>query len=248
MITTTVRDGVTIVCLDRPQRHNALVPEMAQALATAIRTASQAERPVVLTASGTTFCPGADLKWMAAQPDPAVAVATLVADHHLAVTTLLDARVPVIAAINGPVAGGGLGLALAADLRVADPGATFTAAYLRLGLTPSGGATALLPALIGRARALDLLFSDQSLNARDALAWGLVSEVCDTAGQSVARAIELARGMVAAPGYAVRESRALLESGNIRNQLQLEAVAIRAAARGAWFRDALAKFAAAHPA
>lgn len=247
MITSTVRDGVTVVHLDRPQHRNALVPEMAQALVAAVNAASNNERPLILTGTGREFCPGADLTWMAAQPDPAIAVATLVADHHLAVTTLLDSRVPIVAAINGPVAGGGLGLALAADLRVADPGATFTAGYLRLGLTPDGGATALLPAVIGRARTLGLLFATRPLSATDALSWGLVTEVCDD-GQSVDRAIELAQAMVATPGYAVRTSRTLLDSNSIRDQLQLEAVAIRTAARGPWFREALARFAAEHPA
>lgn len=247
MITSTVRDGVTVVHLDRPQHHNALVPEMAQALVAAITSAANNERPLILTGTGATFCPGADLKWMAAQPDPAVAVAILVADYHLAVTTLLDSRVPIVAAINGPVAGGGLGLALAADLRVADPRATFAAAYLRLGLTPDGGATALLPAVIGRARTLELLLGKRSLSASDALSWGLVTEVSGE-GRSVERAIELARTLVAAPGYAIRTSRTLLDSGSIRDQLQLEAVAIRTASRGPWFREALARFVAEHSA
>lgn len=247
MITTTVSEGVTIVALDRPRQHNALVPELARALVDAVQAASAGQQPLVLTGNGAAFCPGADLKWLARAPHAESAVATLVADHHLAITTLLQAPVPTIAAINGAVAGGGLGLALAADFRVADPTASFTAGYLRLGLTPDGGTTVLLPATIGRARTLDMLFSNRSVGADEALAWGLVNEVC-APGQCVARAVALAHTLVSAPGYAIRHSRALLDTDNLRNQLQLESVAIRTTSRGESFREALERFAREHPA
>ncbi|HEV7665308.1 MAG TPA: enoyl-CoA hydratase/isomerase family protein [Chloroflexota bacterium] len=246
MITTNTRDGIQVVVLDRPERRNALVPELAERLVEALRSAGEAGRPVVLTATGTTFCPGADLKWMAAEPDAAVAVAELVAVHHLAVVTLLEMPVPVIAAVTGAVAGGGLGLALACDYRVAAERATFTAAYFRLGLTPDGGSSAFLQQMIGRAKTLELLLTNKTLSAVEARDWGLVNEVVAD-DRALEAAVAFARSLHATPGYALRQTRGLLDAINIRNQLQLEAVAIRTAARGAWFRDAVAAFAAAHP-
>lgn len=246
MISTESRDGVSIVRLDRPAGRNALVPEMAEQLVAHLRAAGAVGQPVVLTATGTTFCPGADLKWLATCGDPALGVAELVAVHHLAIVTLLEMPVPVIAAVNGSVAGGGLGLALAADYRIAAQRATFTAAYFRLGLTPDGGSSAFLERLIGSARMLELLLTNRRLGASEALAWGVVNEMVEAA-DLLDRAVAFAAGLERVPGYVLLETRRLLDTVNIRNQLQLESVAIRNAARGAAFRAALKAFHAAHP-
>src|SRR5438128_1955011 len=109
VISTHYRDGIAVVLLDRPERGNALVPEHVQSLVDHLQALATSRRPIVLSATGTVFCPGADLKWMGSFADPALAVAELVAIYHLAITTLLDMTVPVVAAINGAVAGGGLG-------------------------------------------------------------------------------------------------------------------------------------------
>jgi 2-(1,2-epoxy-1,2-dihydrophenyl)acetyl-CoA isomerase len=246
VITTDTLDGIPIVIIDRPQRRNTLVPELAEALVAKLRGAGEARRPVVLTAAGTAFCLGADLKWLGACPDSAEGVAELVAMHHLAITTLLEMPVPVIVAINGAVAGGGLGLALAADYRVAAQRATFTTAYFPLGLTPDGGSSAFLQELIGRARTLELLLTNRSLTAAEAQDWGLVNEVVDD-DLLVQRAVAFANSLRTVPAWTLRQSRGLLDTINIRNQLQLESVAIRTAARGDFFRHALKAFLDAHP-
>jgi 2-(1,2-epoxy-1,2-dihydrophenyl)acetyl-CoA isomerase len=246
LISTESRRGIAVVRIDRPERQNALVPELAQGLVDELRAAGATKRPVVLTASGTTFCPGADLKWLGGQRDPALGVAELVAVHHLAVTTLLEMPVPVIAAINGAVAGGGLGLALATDYRVAAERATFTAAYLRLGLTPDGGSSALLVQAIGSTRTQELLLTNRRLGATQAREWGLVNEVVADE-QVVDRAVEFADGLAPMPSYALLETRRLLDTVNIRNQLQRESVAIRTTALGTWFHAALKEFLDKHP-
>jgi enoyl-CoA hydratase/carnithine racemase len=245
-MSTESRDGVSVVRLDRPERRNALVPELVESLVEHLHAAAAERRPVVLTATGGVFCPGADLKWLGSREDPALGVADLVAVHHLAIATLLDMPVPVIAAINGPVAGGGLGLALAADYRVAGERATFTAAYFRLALTPDGGASVFLERTIGAARTLELLLTNRTLGAREAFDWGLVGEVVEDA-RLVDRAVEFAVGLGDVPGYSLVQTRHLLDTINIRNQLQRESVAIRTAARGARFREALGAFLEAHP-
>jgi 2-(1,2-epoxy-1,2-dihydrophenyl)acetyl-CoA isomerase len=201
---------------------------------------------VVLTATGRAFCAGADLKWLASCHDPALAVAELVAAHHAAIGLLLDMPAPVIAAINGIVAGGGLGLALAADYRIACHSATFTAAYFRLGLTPDGGASAFLERTIGTTRAMELLLTNRTLSAGEALSWGMVNEVVPD-DELLARALAFARWLPRVPSYTLLQTRRLLDMAYIRNQLQLESVAIRTAARGEHFRRALAEFVAQHP-
>jgi 2-(1,2-epoxy-1,2-dihydrophenyl)acetyl-CoA isomerase len=246
VIRSEVRDGVAIVRMERTERHNALVPEMMAALVERLVQVAQDGRPIVLTGSGRAFCAGADLKWLGAHHDPALGVADLVAMHHSAILTLLELRSPVIAAINGAVAGGGLGLALAADYRIAGEGATFTAAYFRLGLTPDGGSSAFLERTIGAARALELLLTNRTLNAREALEWHLINDVVGDP-VLVERAVDFARNLPPVPGYALLQTRRLLDMAGIRHQLQLESVAIRTAARGEVFRDALRAFVEAHP-
>jgi 2-(1,2-epoxy-1,2-dihydrophenyl)acetyl-CoA isomerase len=246
LISTESRRGIAVVRIDRPEGRNALVPELAQGLVDHLLAAGATKRPVILTATGTTFCPGADLKWLGGQRDPAHGVAELVAVHHLAVTTLLEMPVPVIAAINGAVAGGGLGLALATDYRIAGERATFTTAYLRLGLTPDGGSSAFLVQNIGMTRTLELLLTNRRLGAHEACDWGLVNEVVAN-DQLVDRAIEFAKSLAPMPSYALLETRRLLDTVNIRNQLQRESVAVRTTARGAWFHTALKDFLEKHP-
>jgi 2-(1,2-epoxy-1,2-dihydrophenyl)acetyl-CoA isomerase len=248
VIATESHDGIIVVRLDRPAQRNALVPELLQALVKHLQqVAASSQRPVILTANGPSFCVGADLKWLARQHDPAVGVADLVAVHHLAITTIVEMPVPVIAAINGAIAGGGLGLALAADYVIAaERGASFTAAYFRLGLTPDGGSSAFLERAIGPARTRELLLTNRRLGAREAYGWGLVNEVVADE-ELLARALRFADELPFVPGYALLQTRRLLDASFLRNQLQLESVAIRTAARGEFFRAALAKFAEAHP-
>jgi 2-(1,2-epoxy-1,2-dihydrophenyl)acetyl-CoA isomerase len=246
VISTESRDGIAVICVNRPEGHNALVPALLESLVEHLQQAGANSRAVVLTATGMSFCPGADLKWLGTYHDPALAVADLVAVHHLAIATLLDMPVPVIAAINGSVAGGGLGLALAADYRIAAQRASFTAAYFRLGLTPDGGSSAFLERTIGAPRTLELLLTNRRLGASEAHAWGLVSEVVAD-DLLLERAIAFANSLMPVPPYALRASRRLLDTINMRDQLQLEAVAIRTAARGIVFRSALKAFLEAHP-
>jgi 2-(1,2-epoxy-1,2-dihydrophenyl)acetyl-CoA isomerase len=199
-----------------------------------------------LSGNGTGFCVGADLNWLSSLHDPAIGVADLVAVHHLAINTIVDMPVPVIAAINGAVAGGGIGLALATDYCIAADHASFTAAYFRLGLTPDGGASTFLERAIGRARTSELLLTNRRLSAQEACAWGLVNEVV-ASENLLDRAVQFANDLWPVPSYALLQTRMLLDATNLRNQLQLESVAIRTAARGEFFRSALKAFIAAHP-
>jgi 2-(1,2-epoxy-1,2-dihydrophenyl)acetyl-CoA isomerase len=246
VIRVEVRDGVSVVRLARPERRNALVPELVAELASQLVKIRDDRRPVVLTGSGRAFCPGADLKWLATRPKPDVAVADLVAMHHSAIAALVDVRAPTVAAINGMVAGGGLGLALAPDYRIAAESATFTAAYFRLGLTPDGGSSAFLERTIGATRAMEMLLTNRMLSAREALDWGMVNEV--VADDSLLdRAVDFASGLWPVPPYTLLQTRRLFGMAQLRHQLQLESVAIRTASRGEEFQRALQAFLEAHP-
>lgn len=242
---TTTNDDVVVVRIERPERRNALVPELLHELDHQLRAAGKDGRAVVLTGSGDAFCAGADLKWLARLPDPAQGVAELVAIHHQAIVTLIETRVPVIAAVNGAVAGGGLGLALAPDYSIAARRASFTAAYFRLGLTPDGGSSTFLERTIGPTRTLELLLTNRRLTAAEAHAWGMLNEVVDDADLHD-RAVEFAASLAPVPGYALLQARRLLDATFLRNQLQLESVAIRTAARGEFFKQALKRFVDEH--
>ena len=245
MLGREVRERVEVLTLNRPERRNAMVPELMDALAERLRQLSaDAWRPIVLTGAGTAFCVGADLKWLGTCGDPAEGVAQLVARHHAAVLALRAAPVPVVAAINGPAAGGGVSLALASDYRLAASRATFTMAYAALGLPPDGGNSAFLARAIGQARTMELLLTNRRLSAREALDWGLVSEVVPDE-QLLDRACELAGGLPRMPASTLLATRHLLDAAgaeDLATHLQRESLAMRRAAREPHFRAALRAF------
>lgn len=230
-------DGVAVLTLNRPERRNAMTPELMTALASTFQ--EPASRAFVLTGAGTAFCVGADLKWLGMLDDPGEGVATLVAAHHQTVRAMREAAVPVVTAVNGAAAGGGMSLALAGDYCIAGPNATFTAAYFRLGLTPDGGNSAFLPALVGRARAMDLLLTNRRLSAAEALEWGLVNEVASDS--AVDRASTVAASFGAVPAETLLVTRHLLE-GALEAQMQAEQAAVAAAATRPAFGNALRAF------
>lgn len=241
MIATETRGPVELLVLNRSQQRNALVPALIDALMTALRRLAASGRPIVITGAGPAFCVGADLKWLGAYADPAQGVAELVAAHHAAITAMFDTPVPIIAAVNGATAGGGLSLALAADYRVAARRASFTAAYFRLGLPPDGGNSAFLERAIGASRAMELLLTNRRLTADEACAWGLVNEVV-AEDDLLDRACEVASRLVQPPGSTLLATRRLLDTTGLSTQLQRESVAIRTAARQPFFRAALRGF------
>ena len=242
MLRAERRDGVELVWLDRPAQHNALVPALLEALTDRLRGLSAAPpTALVLTGAGRDFCVGADVRWLDGWREAAEAVAVLVAAHHAAVAALRSAPVPVVAAVNGAAAGGGLSLALAADVRVAATGASFTAAWARLGLPPDGGASAFLVRSIGAGRAHELLLGKRSLGAEEARTWGLVNRVAPDA-DLVSSACQFARELDGVPAETLLTTRRLLDAAGalpLETVLQREGLAMRAAGRRPAFRARL---------
>jgi enoyl-CoA hydratase/carnithine racemase len=190
-----VADGVATVTFDRPERHNAMDTAMERRYGVVLRQleADPTVRAIVLTGAGRSFCPGADLDVLAGIPDaePAGDQDTMV-DDVLAAALLAK---PVIAAINGGCAGLGFVIACSADIRFAAAGAKLSTSFARRGLIAEYGIARLLPELVGRGRALDLLLSGRTCTAEDAHGYGLVQEVlppADLLAAAQAYATELA--------------------------------------------------------
>jgi 2-(1,2-epoxy-1,2-dihydrophenyl)acetyl-CoA isomerase len=225
-------DGpVGSVVLARPDALNALDPELLEELAVAFSWfADRAPaRALIVSGAGSAFSVGGDLRWFQAglespDRDMAADVREAAAVLHRAIVDLARIGYPVIAAINGPAAGAGLSLALACDVRIASDKAVLAPSYGRIGASPDGGMTYFLPRVVGPSRALALLFDDPRLDAEQALAERLVSEVVP-AGRLADRVAELARRMAAHSAHYVRVTKSLCAqslANTLPEQLELE--------------------------
>jgi len=179
-----VADGVAMLTLNRPDRGNGVVPEMARDILDALTTLEQdrSVRVLVLTGAGPQFCAGADLvefqRYIAER---------LPVDHEPynarvlwpVTQRLVGCRLPIIAAINGGATAGGLDLALACDMRIASTRARMGETYIKLGLNPGNGGTYFLPRLVGSGLAAELAFTGDILDAGRALEIGLVNRVVE---------------------------------------------------------------------
>jgi enoyl-CoA hydratase/carnithine racemase len=174
-------DGVALLTLDRPDRYNAMTATMFDELESTARLLDREEglRVLVLTGAGKAFCAGYDLADAEALPGlGALGMLDLQERAARALASVRGIRVPVIAAVNGPAAGGGLALALAADIRLASPAAKFSAAFVKIGLSAGDlGTSWLLPRLIGPAAAAEFAYTAGTMDAAEAERTGLVNRV-----------------------------------------------------------------------
>jgi|SRR5579863_517484 len=200
--------AVTIIRLNRPEKLNALNQQLGQELVHALLRA-QGDRSVhcvVLTGAGRAFCAGGDLEMLrdARQRKAVHEVEDLVKagkEISLAIATMPKV---VIAAVNGPAAGGGMNLALAADIRIASDQARFAESFAQIGLFPDFGGTYFLPRIVGPTRAAELFYTGQMLSADDALRLGIVSRVVP-ADQLEAETKKLAESIASGAGLAQRD-------------------------------------------
>jgi 2-(1,2-epoxy-1,2-dihydrophenyl)acetyl-CoA isomerase len=191
------RGAVALVTLNRPDNANAVNLQMAMDLLAAAMTCSRNNtvRAVVLTGAGRNFCFGGDLRAIASEGVESGYLRELTGYLHSAISHFVRMDPPVIVAVNGTAAGAGVSLAAMADLAVCGKSSKFNLAYTNAGLTPDGGASFLLPRVIGARRTMELLLLNRPLLAKQALEWGLVNEVADDA-ELLERALEIA-GQVA---------------------------------------------------
>jgi len=217
---------VAILTLNRPERHNSLVPELLEELLAHLAQleADPGIRAVILQANGRSFSTGGDLTGFAAHLDALEAYARqIVGLLNQAILALLQLPAPVIAAVHGIVTGGSLGLVLACDLVLVTPEVTFTPYYSVVGFSPDGGWTAMLPTIIGPKRAAAVLMQNQGISADQALAWGLANQIVP--GDSIqAEALRVAQDIAAKkPGSIQRTKRLLLgNQGDLARRLEEE--------------------------
>ncbi|MDX5985118.1 enoyl-CoA hydratase/isomerase family protein [Sphingomonas echinoides] len=204
-------DGVAMITLNRPERGNGVVPEMAADLIHALNTLEidTSVRVLVLTGAGKQFCAGADL----------VEFATYLADTQAqtqepynarvlwpVTQRLVSSRLPVIAAVNGGATAGGLDLALACDIRLGSDRAKVGETYIKLGLNPGNGGTYFLPRLVGSGLAAEMALTGDLYDAAQALAMGLFNRVVP-ADELVAEAVALAARIAERPRLAIEATK-----------------------------------------
>jgi 2-(1,2-epoxy-1,2-dihydrophenyl)acetyl-CoA isomerase len=236
-VKTSVESGVAVLTLSDPSTLNAagleLMTDLQAALDAAV--ADPAVRAIVMTGEGRGFCSGANLS---GGPAGRATDATEGPNQSLMkvfnpfVSQLRRSPKPLVSAVNGVAAGVGVSLALACDLCVAAESAYFLLAFRRIGLVPDGGATWLLPRLVGKARAMELMLLGEKLPAATAEQWGLINR-CVPDAEVMPKAMELARALAAGP-KSLALTRQLVWEGldaNWLDQIEAEAYAQGGAAR-----------------
>ncbi len=200
-------DAVTTVTFNRPERLNACPPDMALEIRDALASPGDA-RAIVLTGAGRAFCSGADL---AANASSSVtggrrAYDSLSRSYNPLMLEFARCPVPIITAVNGPAAGVGCSIALASDFAIAGTNAYFLQAFVNIGLVPDGGASWMLPRLVGKARATEMMLLGEKIPAQKAADWGLIYKCVDD-GALLDEALALAQRLAKGPTLALGEMR-----------------------------------------
>ena len=241
-----LREGVATVTLNRPGGANALNMAMGRdLLEAALRVEGDpAVRAVVVTGAGKHFCFGGDLGGMAGEGAGIGGYLNeLTTNIHAAISCFTRMRAPVIAAVNGTAAGGGVGLVCMTDLAIAGRGSRFSLAYTGVGLAPDCSTSFLLPRIVGRRRAFELFLTNRALSADEALAWGLVNQVVDDA-EVLPQALALAARLAAGPTESFAAVKRLMDAADpgLEAQMALEGRTIAAQALHAHGREGVAAF------
>lgn len=250
-----IKGQVVILTLNRPERHNSLVPDLLQELYDSLQavTAKSDIRAVVLQANGRSFSTGGDARGFVEH----LATIENYSKHivgllNQVILTLLDLPVPVVAAVQGTVTGGSIGLILASDIVLLSPEASFRPYYSVVGPSPDGGWTAMLPSLIGRKRAAEVLMLNRLIDAEQAVALGLANRIIPSE-ELRAEALRWARGISDKKPGSIRHTKGLLnlDRPKVARRLQaeldhfLEQIQTEEAQKG--FQDFLAQLKASKP-
>jgi enoyl-CoA hydratase len=238
--------GVRLLTLTDPERRNAMGDEMgAEILATVGALGADPEaRVLVVTGEGKAFCAGADLPALFGDPDrPVAETHARLQAYYRAFLAVHELPIPTVAAVNGPAVGAGLNLAMACDLRVAGPAATFGATFARIGLHPGGGCTWFLVEVLGASRALRTLLLGETIEAQEACALGL-------ADGPEAEPLEAALGLAGAIArtdprlarHIKRSVRLAVETGDLGAVLEYESWAQAASASSPRLQEWVARF------
>lgn len=227
-----VDGAIATITLNRPDARNAYSAELIGGLVGSLNAAERDDdvRAVVLTGAGTSFCAGGDLKAMRDKQGMFAGDPAELRDNYRqgiqSITRRFDSfEKPVVAAINGPAIGAGLGLASMCDIRVAATEAKFGASFTRVGLVPGDGSGYLLARAIGFSRALELVLTSRTFDADEAHFIGFVHEVVDRAAV-VPRAHEIAAHLASLPQQALRLTKAAMYrswAGDVESAMHIAA-------------------------
>lgn len=255
-VTLTNHHNVSTIALNRPDKLNALTPQLLGDIRDALSTVAEdsSVRVVILTGAGRAFCAGADLQ--AGLPSTGTpeeigaAVDMMLSDYyHPIVEHIVSMPKPVIAAVNGVAAGAGMSLALACDMRVIADSTVFSTAFTGIGLTMDAGGSYFLPRLVGMGRAFELGYSARKVQAEEAVRIGLAELIfpSDSFAESVAGlAAQLAHGATFAYGKLKQSLNASFDN-DLSAHLALEASLQGQAAQSADFAEGVAAFVAKRP-
>jgi 2-(1,2-epoxy-1,2-dihydrophenyl)acetyl-CoA isomerase len=242
-----VDDGIARLTLDRPDAYNSVNQAMARELSdVAIRADEDpAVRAVLVTGAGRAFCGGGDVKTMAAAgADLPKLLKQLTTDIHMAISRVQRMAKPVVVAVNGAAGGGGMSFALAGDLVLAAEGAKFSLGYMGIGLSPDGSSTYVLPRLVGLRKTQELMLTNPTLSAAEALEMGLINRVLPD-DRLMPEAEALARRLADGPTRAHGAVKALLQetfSGTLETQMERESRIMADVARSADAQEGVKAF------
>ena len=218
-------NNIRIISLNRPKKLNAITLEMATELNSAIQDAANeaAVKCLVITGKGRAFSSGGDVDEMGEYlPKAGDLFYQLTEQIHDSFSTLLTMPKPVLNSLNGIIAGGAIGIALAGDYRIANKSTKLLSAHFKRGFVPAGGATYILPRLIGLARTQTLFFGGKTLNSGEMLEWGLVHEVIEDEYLNE-KTMEMAQKLADGPTNAIAETKKLLiDSDTLSLKQELE--------------------------
>jgi 2-(1,2-epoxy-1,2-dihydrophenyl)acetyl-CoA isomerase len=233
--TETTPEGVRVITLNRPEKLNAVNHVLEDELPAAVHDAStdEAVRCVLITGAGRGFCAGLELDpkniGRITRPETREQKLDDLAWVGRWALALTQCQVPVVAAVNGPAAGAGMALALAADIRLVSEAAVMTCGYARIGLSPDAGVTYFLPRLVGMARATEMILTARDIGAEEAVTCGLAAAkypAAEFAASALAYATRIAQG----PTIGLILSKRLLQqsyANSLETQLRAELTAIK---------------------
>lgn len=251
VVVSSLDEGVLTLRMNRPKVLNAMSPALLQGLLDGIsRAKNDAQvRSVLITGTGQGFCAGADLNSLSSQTNQDVEDA-MRQRYHPVILAIRQCGKPVVAAVNGTAAGGGMSLALACDIVVAAESASFLQAFGRIGLVPDCGSTWFLPRMVGDVRARALMLLAERIPAREALEYGLLWKVFaddQLMTEAQAIALKLARSPTLAM-QATKQALVASERNGLADQLEMEALLQRQLVKTHDHREGVAAFLEKRPA
>jgi 2-(1,2-epoxy-1,2-dihydrophenyl)acetyl-CoA isomerase len=214
-ITLDIAESIATITMNRPERLNAMGPQMADEISDALDNLGDA-RALIITGAGRAFCSGADLQARggATATGGGGPYGALTRSYNPTMMKLAKINIPTITAVNGPAAGIGCSMGLCSDFAIAGKSAYFLQAFVNIGLVPDGGASWMLPRLIGKARATQMMLLGEKIGGEQAADWGLVYkcvEDADLMTEAHALATRLANGPTLAIGLMRQNIQTALE-------------------------------------